>query len=512
MGKSSGVYDNEYTTTSNSYLIDGLSDGEVYYIGLSAYNADGYESLITQKYFTPLSIPLSPIGLLDAPRKNFIELSWSENLERDLFGYNIYRSESETGEMLKINSSTVYENNFVDVEIKNAQYYFYSVTAVDSAMNESSISEMTRSMGISLDRGILLVDETLDGDGSLTYPTDDEVDNFYRDLFQDIEYDEIDTENVKDLKLADLGSYSLIIWYNNDFKSIKKIPDIDVHLSKYLEFGGNIIYTGFMPSRIFMGNTEYPLELNSGDFLFDYFKIKKIYKNFGSRFGGAIPVSENYFPVSIDSSKTDPDKLYHIGSVEGFEAAAEGNIIYNYNSHFDSSTPQGSMTDLAVGLEYLGPDYKSVILSFPLYFMNPEEAENLLKYIINDRFNGISSASPIKAIPQNFILYQNYPNPFNPSTTIRYEIPNESVRTGNDRENTDSDKLSNGRYLSLQPVHVKLCVYDILGNEITTLVNKQQSPGNYEVEFNAAGLSSGVYFYKLTAGVFVETKKMVLLR
>ncbi len=512
LGNSSGVYDNEYTTTSNSYLITGLSEGDEYFIGISVYNARGYESMITQKYFTPLSIPLSPIGLIDAPQKNFVELSWSKNLERDLLGYNIYRSESENGEMMKINSTTVYENNFVDEEIKNAQYYFYSVTAVDSAKNESSISYMIRSMGISLDRGILLVDETLDGDGSLAYPTDDEVDNFYKDLLQDIEYDQIDTENIKDLKLADLGSYSIIIWHNNDFNSIKKIPDVDVHLSKYLEFGGNLIYTGFMPSRIFMGNTEYPLELNSGDFLFDYFKIKTIYKNFGSRFGGAIPVSENYFPLSIDSSKTDPDKLYHLGSIEGFEAAADGNIIYNYNSHFDSSTPQGSMSDLAVGLEYLGSDYKSVILSFPLYFMNPEEAKNLLTYIVNDRFNGISSAGPTNVIPQKFHLYQNYPNPFNPSTTIRYEIPNNSVRTSVDPKIIHSDRVETGQHMSLQPVHVKLCVYDILGNEITTLVNKQQSPGNYEVEFNAAGLSSGVYFYKLTAGVFVETKKMVLLR
>ncbi len=89
------------------------------------------------------------------------------------------------------------------------------------------------------------------------------------------------------------------------------------------------------------------------------------------------------------------------------------------------------------------------------------------------------------------MLYQNYPNPFNPTTKIKYSIP--FVET---------------RYIP----SVQIKVYDILGREVATLVNKEKQPGNYEVEFNASNLSSGVYFYKLTAGIFVETKKMILLR
>ncbi len=83
-------------------------------------------------------------------------------------------------------------------------------------------------------------------------------------------------------------------------------------------------------------------------------------------------------------------------------------------------------------------------------------------------------------------LYQNYPNPFNPSTTIKYEI----------KELTD----------------VELKVFDILGREIITLVNEQKSPGSFEIEFNASGLPSGIYFYRLQAGSFVETKKMMLMK
>ena len=98
-----------------------------------------------------------------------------------------------------------------------------------------------------------------------------------------------------------------------------------------------------------------------------------------------------------------------------------------------------------------------------------------------------------------FSLSQNYPNPFNPSTTIKYSIP--SVENANFRS-------------------VQLKVYDVLGREVATLVNKEQQPGNYEVKFNASSLTSGVYFYRIQAGdpakglgqVFIETKKMILLR
>jgi hypothetical protein len=86
----------------------------------------------------------------------------------------------------------------------------------------------------------------------------------------------------------------------------------------------------------------------------------------------------------------------------------------------------------------------------------------------------------------SFALSQNYPNPFNPSTTIKYDLPERSF--------------------------VTLKVYDVLGNEIETLVSEEKPLGRYEVDFNATELPSGIYFYKLQAGSFVETKKMVFMK
>ncbi len=89
-------------------------------------------------------------------------------------------------------------------------------------------------------------------------------------------------------------------------------------------------------------------------------------------------------------------------------------------------------------------------------------------------------------LPLEYRLYQNYPNPFNPTTEIRYQT---------------SDV---GR--------VVLNVYDILGRKVTTLVDEIQSPGLRSATFNATTLPSGVYFYRLTARSFVETKRMMLLK
>jgi hypothetical protein len=89
-------------------------------------------------------------------------------------------------------------------------------------------------------------------------------------------------------------------------------------------------------------------------------------------------------------------------------------------------------------------------------------------------------------LPKEFVLEQNYPNPFNPTTVIRYSIPIES--------------------------HVRLQVYNMLGVEVATLVNESKSPGVYTIELDASSLPSGVYFYRMNAGNFVQTRKFMLVR
>ena len=90
------------------------------------------------------------------------------------------------------------------------------------------------------------------------------------------------------------------------------------------------------------------------------------------------------------------------------------------------------------------------------------------------------------SLPLEYSLEQNFPNPFNPTTTIRYAIPEDNF------------------------VSIKL--YDVLGNEVITLVNEQQQAGRYEMLFNASSIASGVYYYQITSGNFNQTRKLVLMK
>ncbi len=98
-------------------------------------------------------------------------------------------------------------------------------------------------------------------------------------------------------------------------------------------------------------------------------------------------------------------------------------------------------------------------------------------------------------VPQKFRLYQNYPNPFNPKTRIKFDIPKFPLTKGGQRG-----------------LFTRLLIYDIVGQELSSLVNQQLNPGTYEVVWDASEYPGGVYFYRLTAGDYLETKKMLLIK
>jgi len=106
--------------------------------------------------------------------------------------------------------------------------------------------------------------------------------------------------------------------------------------------------------------------------------------------------------------------------------------------------------------------------------------------ILTVNFSAVTAVEDEETIPLEYSISQNYPNPFNPSTIINYGLPEQA--------------------------QVTLNIYNILGEKVATLVNEVQQPGYYKIEFNASYLTSGIYFYRLQAGSFIETKKMLLLK
>lgn len=114
---------------------------------------------------------------------------------------------------------------------------------------------------------------------------------------------------------------------------------------------------------------------------------------------------------------------------------------------------------------------------------NPDALQQL-KLLVN--YTNATDVEEDNLVADNFSLSQNYPNPFNPATSIQYSI-------------------AKNEFVSLK-------VYDVLGREVTTLINEEVSAGNYNVSFNASGLTSGIYFYTLSAGKISQTKSMILLK
>ncbi len=198
--------------------------------------------------------------------------------------------------------------------------------------------------------------------------------------------------------------------------------------------------------------------------------------------------------------------------------------FHNFSgNNYSSATVTRPMTNtiwVNIDLPFLNSNNGTVISGSPewtdvvtIHFITVDaNASQDLSWLTNSLFWGIydadnstlsgtgvfedfpTSVDPGSDFPSQFILEQNYPNPFNPSTKIRYTVPS------NTASGTSQSQL------------VILKVYDVLGNEIATLVDEEKGPGNYEVEFSSDNLASGIYIYSLHSPGFSENKKMVILR
>jgi len=149
------------------------------------------------------------------------------------------------------------------------------------------------------------------------------------------------------------------------------------------------------------------------------------------------------------------------------------NLGPEINTDFDDAAPYISPD----GLYFFFNTIQSGDLGYNPYWVDAQVVYNLITDVDEENDSGN---------PETFQLFQNYPNPFNPSTTIIYQIPELSF--------------------------VTLKIYNLLGKEVVTLLDEEKSRGNYELNFNASKLSSGIYIYRLQSGDFIETKSMVLIK
>ncbi|HSD64516.1 MAG TPA: T9SS type A sorting domain-containing protein, partial [Ignavibacteriaceae bacterium] len=157
--------------------------------------------------------------------------------------------------------------------------------------------------------------------------------------------------------------------------------------------------------------------------------------------------------------------------------------VFNLTDQQQTFTLQGNL--------YTG-NYRNVFTDDSVNFSdNTEMTLPSWGYKVYEYGSGITEIQNVSETLSDFTLYQNYPNPFNPATRIKYTISN---------------------LTSSSIIFVQLKVYDFLGREVATLINKEEPAGTYEVTFENNNLASGIYFYRLQAGSFSQVKKMILMR
>lgn len=200
--------------------------------------------------------------------------------------------------------------------------------------------------------------------------------------------------------------------------------------------------------------------------------------------GDGFPISQRYGQLSLyykfNQTINTAVLTITVGVQKGEDAIGAGvvSIIAGVSDYTPVTIPITYITNDV-------PDFAVIIIQVGDQQMNPA-ANGSFAEIDNLSFEAITDVKDDNSSVHDFRLEQNYPNPFNPATVINY-------------------KLSESDFVSLK-------VYDIIGNEVATLINKQQPAGSYSVNFDATNLPSGIYVYRLQAGSKIQTKKMTLLK
>ncbi len=486
VGDTSGRYDTSYVVADTSFIVNNLHEGVAAFIGVAVLGTDGIEGFVTERTGIPHLYPNTPTLVAVEPQWRRVVLRWHHNNELDLLGYYIYRSNSPGETPVMLHSSPLSDTVFVDNTAQDGLYYYYSLVAVDSLLHASTPTPPYRSRVVSLNKGMLLAHETKEGDGSPGQPTRAQVNEFYHSMLAPFAPDDLDVEEAGVATLADLGAYSTVVWHGDDYSSFAAARASRPDIQKYLDFGGKLLITCYRPTSAFGSNIS-TRDFAPGEFVYDYLKIRHADNSFGTRFNAALPLTGGYPLISVDTTKTLASLNNHLTAIEGIAAAPGATDIYQYRSAYDTTQLAGRMVGQPVGVEYLGPTYKVVTLSFPLYYMDFNAGEELTRHILTDKFSEATAAADLQtSFPTRLELMQNYPNPFNPSTTIQFSLA--------------------ARQLTL------VTVYDMLGREVSTLVNEIKDPGTYTAVFDASGLASGIYFARLTAGAVTQSRKMVVLK
>ena len=344
------------------YDLTGLTEGQEYFCGVISIPPNGYPPIgIMLSSEMPMVIPRTPEQLVVNPALNSIEMSWAANTELDFSHYRVYRMQG-FGEY-DLLADNIIDNFYVDETADAYEEYTYAITAVDADLNESDATPGGWAIAATFDGGILMVDETQDGDNN---PTEAEQLNHYLAAFGDSSYTrQVVQESMPSLSRSVVGQYNSIFYIDDDNAGHFLSGSID-SLEWYFDYETNFFLAGWETIYAMTGQSYfYP-----GNFYYENFGITYIAQSPINDFTGATGV-DGWPDLEIRS-----DTYYHspLQNVDIFTAAPGAEVIYTFNSissnTFYGNKPVGVVLDTHHG--------KRVILGFPLYYLTEESAQALI--------------------------------------------------------------------------------------------------------------------------------------
>ncbi|MBU0518845.1 T9SS type A sorting domain-containing protein [bacterium] len=389
------------------------------------------------------------------------------------------------------------DSTFSDPSPETGQMYYYQIKTRNNEMVLGAPTPVEEGQLATHHLNILLVDATPNGSGGTSAPPDAEVDLFYLEATENfiIEamWDRFDSSAASvTISDADLAPFSLVLVYA-DYQTAS-ISNDTTAFRKYLENGGKLVISGWRLSYVLDGLVGYEHTLGAGDFLYDLAGIDEIQvvappamEFIGATgalgypdvdfdavgfpgWGGALPQAEAIF---TDPLPGEVDVIANFNAVSG-----GGSVFHNQ--------------PVAVRKSDLVPSW--TIIDFPLYYMTAATSIPFLDRVLTDM-----GAPPVgvksddgASLPTEFGVMHCYPNPFNAETIIPIALPERS--------------------------HIQVTLYDLMGRKIANIYEGVQNAGHNQIRFNATGLASGIYFYRIEAkgyeqgGKFSIASKMILLK
>jgi hypothetical protein len=377
-GTTSGVYTDSLLLGRVSHQrINGLVDGTRYYATIIALDSAGHESgPAPEQSAVPGVLPLAPSGVSALPFFDGMATAWHRNTELDLAGYNVYRSTVSNSGYAKVNGAVVTDTTFRDSGLMSDTMYYYVVTAVDSSANESPRSAEVRGKPITLDHGILLVDETRDGNGQRGMPSDAQQDAFYHALLRGTRYSDWDVATESVPQAGDVGPYSTLVWHADEYTQQRFHPAVP-SLVNYLEHGGKLWLVGWKPMLGVMGSGGYPFTFSAGQMPYDELHLAEAGQCAEMNFVGAEGQS-GYPDIAVDSTKlfaSFEGKLPYIDVLYPRDA----DTVLTFNAALGDS-----FQDKPVGVRWLAGPGKVVCFGFPMYYTVESEARAVALKVLAD--------------------------------------------------------------------------------------------------------------------------------